>query len=69
MSSAGLVANTDQCDKAKEIIKKLQFAFSSEDFDNPALQNHYSAVEAMALDRDEQEKLQDYTGRVHVYLK
>ena len=57
-----LAANAEQIDKAKDIIKKLQFNFGVEDFDNPMLQHHYAAVEAMALDRDEQEKIQDYTG-------
>ena len=58
-----LPANTEQIDKAKELIKKLQFGFSNDDFDNPVLQNHYSAVEAMALDRDEPEKITDYTRK------
>ena len=54
-------ATTAQVDKAKEIIKKLQFSFSSESFENPVLQNHYAAVEAIALDRDEKEEVTDYT--------
>lgn len=54
-------ANVKQVDKAKEIIKKLQFTFSSEDFENPALQRYYANVEAMALDTDLPEEVKDYT--------
>ena len=56
-------ANTEQIDKATDIIKKLQFAFSSENFENPALQQYYVNVEAMALDYDEPDKVSDYTSK------
>ena len=56
-----VTANVKQVDKAKEIIKKLQFTFSSEDFENPALQRYYANVEAMALDTDLPEEVKDYT--------
>jgi len=49
-------------DKAKELIKKLQFAFRSESFENPALQQHYANVEAMALERDEPDEINDFTS-------
>lgn len=54
-------ANTEQIDKAKELLKKLQFAFRSESFENPVLQQHYANVEAMALDRDSPEEITDFT--------
>ena len=56
-------ANTEQIDKATDIVKKLQFAFSSENFENPALQQYYVNVEAMALDYDEPDKVSDYTSK------
>lgn len=55
-------ANTDQIDKAKEIIKKLQFTFTSESFENPTLQKYWRNVEALALDRDAPEDMTDYTS-------
>lgn len=54
-------ANAEQIEKAKELIKKLQFAFRSESFENPVLQQHYASVEAMALDRDSVEEISDFT--------
>jgi len=60
-------ANAEQIEKAKELIKKLQFAFRSESFENPVLQQHYASVEAMALDRDSVEEISDFT-RVYLQL-
>lgn len=54
-------ANTEQIDKAKELVKKLMFSFDSEQFENPALQTHYANVEAMALDKDAPEEVEDLT--------
>jgi len=56
-----VAASGEQIDKAKEMIKKLQFAFRSENFENPALQKHYASVEAMALDRDSLDEPTDFT--------
>jgi len=56
-----ITANAEQIEKAKELIKKLQFAFRSESFENPVLQHHYASVEAMALDRDTVEEISDFT--------
>ncbi|XP_035825176.1 X-ray repair cross-complementing protein 6 isoform X2 [Aplysia californica] len=53
-------ATADQIDKAKEVIKKLKFKFSSEDFENPVLQNHWRNIEALALERDEVEEPVDH---------
>lgn len=58
----GFLANEEQIDKAKELIKKLAFPFSSENFENPRLQHHYANVEAMALDRDMPEDVPDFTS-------
>ena len=54
-------ANKTQIEKAKELVKKLQFAFTSESFENPQLQQHYAAVEALALERDAPEEVADFT--------
>lgn len=54
-------ATEDQINKAKEVVKKLKFTFSSESFENPVIQNHWRNIEALALERDEPEELQDYT--------
>lgn len=54
-------ANTDQIDKAKEMIKKLAFTFNSESFENPVLQKYWRNIEALALERDEPEEMVDYT--------
>ena len=63
-----ITANTEQIDKATDIVKKLQFAFSSENFENPALQQYYVNVEAMALDYDEPDKVSDYTSKSLDYM-
>lgn len=54
-------ANTEQIDAAKEVLKKLQFTYSTESFENPVLQKHWRTVEALALDRDSPEEMTDYT--------
>ncbi|CAH1785312.1 unnamed protein product [Owenia fusiformis] len=54
-------AKTDQVDKAKDLIKKLTRPFRSEDIENPALQTHYANLEALALDRDAPDSVQDLT--------
>ncbi|KAK3779917.1 hypothetical protein RRG08_054170 [Elysia crispata] len=54
-------ATEEQINKAKEVVKKLTFKFSSESFENPVLQNHWRNIEALALVRDELEELQDHT--------
>ncbi|KAG8183234.1 hypothetical protein JTE90_014409 [Oedothorax gibbosus] len=48
-------------EKSKEIIKKLQFAFHPESFENPVLQKHWRNIEALALNRDAPEEIIDYT--------
>ncbi|XP_030845422.1 X-ray repair cross-complementing protein 6 isoform X2 [Strongylocentrotus purpuratus] len=55
-------ATPDQIDKAKNVVKKLQFQFSSENFENPVLQTHYRTLEALALDRDTTDDMVDHTG-------
>ncbi|GFO03782.1 ATP-dependent DNA helicase 2 subunit 1, partial [Plakobranchus ocellatus] len=54
-------ATEEQINKAKEVVKKLTFKFSSENFENPVVQNHWRNIEALALERDEPEELQDHT--------
>ena len=56
-----LLANQEQTEKAVELVKKMQFTYNYEAFENPALQTHYANIEAMALDRDAPEEIVDYT--------
>ena len=46
-------------------MKKLRFEFDIDRFDNPVLQTHYAALEAMALERDNIEPIHDYTSKSH----
>lgn len=50
-----------QVEKAKDIIKKLQFAYHPDSFENPVLQKHWRNIEALALNRDAPEEIVDYT--------
>lgn len=59
-----VTATPDQIDKAKTFIKKLNFPFSSENFENPVLQTHYRTLEALALDKDLPDDVVDHTGEV-----
>ena len=45
----------------KEIVDKLKFTYTSDSFENPALQKFYRCLEAFALDRDEVESFEDLT--------
>ncbi|XP_059150749.1 X-ray repair cross-complementing protein 6-like [Physella acuta] len=54
-------ATKEQIAKAKDVVKKLTFKFSSENFDNPVLQKHWRNIEALALERDEPDKFEDLT--------
>jgi ATP-dependent DNA helicase 2 subunit 1 len=45
---------------AKKIAKKISFNFDSMDFDNPALQKHYAALQALALERKTIEEIKDH---------
>jgi ATP-dependent DNA helicase 2 subunit 1 len=44
---------------AKKIAKKINFNFDSMNFDNPALQKHYAALQALALERKNVDKIVD----------
>ena len=41
----------------------MHFPYSPDDFDNPSLQKHYANIEAMALDRDAPEEVEDLTRK------
>lgn len=56
-----LSADPDQINAAKEVLKKLQFTYTAESFENPVLQKHWRNIEALALDRDVAEEMTDYT--------
>uniref|UniRef100_UPI00358DE0F3 X-ray repair cross-complementing protein 6-like isoform X2 n=1 Tax=Myxine glutinosa TaxID=7769 RepID=UPI00358DE0F3 len=47
--------------KAKTVIQKLNFSFMPQSFSNPVLQTHFNNLEALALDRDVVDAVQDYT--------
>jgi len=55
-------ATNEQIDKAKEILTKLKFEFSSESFENPILQRFFRTLEALALDKDDIEETVDTTA-------
>nr|XP_022332016.1 X-ray repair cross-complementing protein 5-like [Crassostrea virginica] len=54
-------AGTEQVEKAKEMIKKMKFTFNSENFENPSLQKYWRNIEALALELDEPEEVEDFT--------
>lgn len=64
-----LEPNEEDVDAAKKIIKKLKFRYQPSNFENPSLQTHYRNLEAMALEKDEPEMVQDFTlpdrNRIH----
>ena len=45
---------------ARRVVKKLRINFTSRDFDNPSLQRHYASLQALALDREDVEPVQDH---------
>jgi ATP-dependent DNA helicase 2 subunit 1 len=61
-------ANAEQIEKAKELIKKMKFTFNSESFENPSLQKYWRNIEALALDRDAPEEVEDFTCKSSVDL-
>jgi len=52
--------DSEQIGKAKKVVKSLRIAFDSRNFENPALQKHYSNLQALALDRQNPEEIEDY---------
>ncbi|XP_007907750.2 X-ray repair cross-complementing protein 6 [Callorhinchus milii] len=56
-----VVANQDQVDKVKAVIHKLRFKYRAESFENPAIQQHFRNLEALALDLPEPETTEDVT--------
>ncbi|KAJ8406675.1 hypothetical protein AAFF_G00295910 [Aldrovandia affinis] len=54
-------ASHAQVDKMKEVVHKLRFKYRSDAFENPALQQHYRNLEALALDLQEPELIEDLT--------
>ncbi|KAK7027384.1 X-ray repair cross-complementing protein 6 [Halocaridina rubra] len=55
-------ATTDQVDAAKAVIKKLRFKYSPLSFPNPDLETHWNNIEALALNRDSREPVEDFTA-------
>ena len=53
-------AEEEHIAKAKQLVKTLRIRFDSTQFENPALQRHYAALQALALDKDELEETDDY---------
>jgi ATP-dependent DNA helicase 2 subunit 1 len=54
-----ITATTDQIVVAKKMVRKLRIKFDSRDFENPVLQKHYANLQALALDRDAVDAVQD----------
>ncbi|XP_013884155.1 X-ray repair cross-complementing protein 5 [Austrofundulus limnaeus] len=52
-------ASQMQVDKMKEIVYKLCFKYKSDAFENPARQQHYRNLEALALDMKAPEDIED----------
>eukprot|EP01080_Neovahlkampfia_damariscottae_P007370 gene7370-11692_t len=46
--------------KAKKLVSKLYIDFSSCNFENPSLQQHYASLQALALDQKELDEVTDY---------
>jgi len=57
-------ADAEQILKAREVVKKLRFAYTPYRFDNPKLQWHWRNMETLALDYDERPQVKDDTGNV-----
>jgi hypothetical protein len=55
-------ADAEQISKAKAVVKKLRFAYTPYNFDNPKLQTHWRNIEALALDYNERIEAKDVTG-------
>ncbi|XP_035254791.1 X-ray repair cross-complementing protein 6 [Anguilla anguilla] len=55
------IASRAQVDKMKEIVHKLRFKYRSDAFENPALQQHFRNLEALALALLEAEPIEDLT--------
>eukprot|EP01132_Coremiostelium_polycephalum_P010819 gene10819-13255_t len=53
-------AQTSLVDKAKKIIKALKIKYNDKYYLNPALQKHYSNLQALALERDQVEETKDF---------
>jgi len=54
--------SVDQVEKARAVVRNLKsgkYDYNPENFPNPALQKHYRAIEAIALDRDSVEEVKD----------
>lgn len=54
-------AKERQVDAAKRVIKKLQFEYQPENFDNPDIETMWEIIKALALNRSQLEPVVDYT--------
>lgn len=62
-------ADSEQVNIAKKLIKKLKFKYKVDQFQNPKLQNHWAAIEALALDLEEPESVNDNTCTFEYFIK
>jgi hypothetical protein len=54
--------NQEMINISKKLVKKLYIKdFSSTNIENPAIQQHYASLQALALEHDNLEKVIDYT--------
>ncbi|CAK8674751.1 unnamed protein product [Clavelina lepadiformis] len=51
----------EQIEAAENLVRKLKFTYNPESFDNPAIQTHYKNLEAMALEKEQPDKIDDHT--------
>ncbi|XP_078286744.1 X-ray repair cross-complementing protein 5-like isoform X3 [Rhinoraja longicauda] len=54
-------ANRDQIEKMKKVVQKLRFKYRPESFENPVLQTYFRNLEALALDQNKPEEMEDLT--------
>eukprot|EP01094_Clydonella_sp_ATCC50884_P000497 TRINITY_DN10386_c0_g1_i1.p1 TRINITY_DN10386_c0_g1~~TRINITY_DN10386_c0_g1_i1.p1 ORF type:complete len:641 (+),score=205.12 TRINITY_DN10386_c0_g1_i1:133-2055(+) len=54
-------ASTEQIVSAKKMVKTLRVRFDSQNFENPALQKHFAALQAIALEREVVDDIEDHT--------
>ncbi len=57
--AAALPYKVEAIDKAKDVIAKLTLNYDPKNFPNPALQTHWRAIEALALNEDDIEPYDD----------
>lgn len=55
----GVEISTHQSEFAKKLIKKMNISFDSRNFENPTIQKFYATLQALALEENEVENVED----------